>query len=172
MTSLIGHIKARLESDATLYGTLGPNGYSGLAVGGIWDKPLRREPPGATVDAFYTNNIGAKAIRNGVIVLVDSGDIPHVQRFDIPSAYTSVVSVFIYASATQTGKNAIEACRKRIWELLDHEGSNGWTFITDDGPIAFVDYFDRLGVQNSEDFPEAVFDLCHFRVTTRRANLV
>lgn len=170
--SNIDALRDRLLADATLVGTLGLNGYSGILNGGVWTRPLRREPPGATEDAFYTTAMGGKAIRNGVCVIVDRGDREHRQFKAIPGAYVAERSIFIYAGATTTGKEVIAAARKRIYELLDHRASDGWTFVTDDGPIAFVEYAERVGVQNSEEFPEAVFDYCRYRITSRMAELV
>lgn len=172
MASMVDELQARLVADATLVGTLGINGYSGLLNGGVWTRPLRREPPAATEEAFYTASTGGKAMRNGVCVIVDRGDQPHRQESAVPGAYTAVPYVYLYAGATAAGKAAIIAARKRIYVLLDHDASDGWTFETDEGPIAFVEYVDRIGIQNSEEFPEAVFDYCRYRVTSRHASLV
>ena len=172
MGSLIEELAARLTADATLVGTLGGNGYSGILNGGVWTRPLRREAPGATLEAFYDASFGGKVMRDGVATIVDRGDVPHAQRRAIPSAYESYPTIYLYAGATSTGKATIIAARKRIFELLDHHASDGWTFVTDDGPLAFVEYVDRIGIQNSEEFPEAVFDQCRYRVTSRVASLV
>jgi hypothetical protein len=170
MATAIELIKTRLQSDTTLYGSLGSTGYSGYAKGGIYTKKLKREPPGDTPTAFAASASGL-VVRPSIVIL-DRGDRPHLQEPSIPSAYQGTVLIYFHASATQSGKDAIAAMRKRVYELIDFAMS-GWTFRLEEGaPIVFPKYIDRSGVQDDEIYPEGVVDFCRYQLTSRHANIV
>lgn len=163
--SNVTYLKDLLLADDTLVGDLDDDGgYEGTLRGGVWDRRLKREAPGNTPAAFSGVDEAAKLIRPAA-VLLDRGDDPHPQRPAIPSAYIQQIPIHIYAPATATGKVAIKTARKRIWTLLD-----GLVFETEDGPMAFVEYVSRQGVLDCEEFPEAVYDVVRFRVTSRLSN--
>lgn len=165
MASNIEQIYTRLTTDAILVGTLDGDGYSGLLQGGVWNRPLKREPPGDTPQAFYPSERG-RMLRASAVV-IDRGDQPHPQEDAIPSAYVQRIWVYLYAPATRTGKDQVVQARYRVWDLL-----NDWNFVTERGPVAFVKYSDRVGMFDSEEFPEAVYDLTRYNVTSRNANAV
>jgi hypothetical protein len=166
MASNIDIIATMLTADATLVGALGVDGYVGILRGGVWTRRLKRMSPGNTPHAFNGKSEAAQLIRPAA-VLIDRGDVPHRQRPAIPSAYVQTIPIYLYAPATATGKEAIKDARYRIWELLDK-----YTFVTENGPVAFVEYQERLGILDSEEFPEAVYDTVRYRVTSRLANEV
>lgn len=170
MSNNVDIIQSYLMTDPTLVGMLDePEGrYTGIIQGGIWTRRLKREPPGHTPYAFYVTEKG-KMIRSVSAVIVDAGDSPHAQRRAIPSAYTQIVPIYLYASATATGKLAIKEARQRIYDLIVGEE---WRFQTEDGPWAFLEYVDRTGILDSEDFSEAVYDTVRYRITSRIRNEV
>lgn len=153
-------VRTMLMNDAPLVGTLGANGYSGILQGGVWTRALKREPPGNTPEAFYASDKG-KMIRPAA-VLLDRGDTPHPQRAAVPSAYVQSLPIYLYAPATATGKQAMTDARRRIFEIL----SDVW-ITTTDGWRGQVLYMDRIGVTDSEEFPEAVYDLLRYRLVSR-----
>lgn len=166
MASNIETIHTTLMADTTLVGVLAAGAYPGILQGGVWTRRLKREPPGQTPYAFSSADEAGKLIRPSAVI-VDRGDVPHRQRAAIPSAYLQLLPIHIYAPATATGKEVIHDARYRIWELLDK-----LRFVTENGPVAFVEYVDRVGCFDSEDFPEAVYDIVRFRITSRIANEV
>lgn len=166
MASIVETIATRLRTDASLVGALSSGSYAGLLKGGVWTRPLKREAPGDTPEAFRDVPGLGKVIKPSAVVL-DRGDAPHPQRPWIPSAFEQTVPVYLYAPATAGGKEAIALARVRIWELLDK-----YRFTTDNGPVAFVAYVSRVGIFDSEEFPEAVYDTLTYRVTSRIANEV
>ncbi|MDQ3168364.1 MAG: hypothetical protein M3P94_06925 [Chloroflexota bacterium] len=162
MANPIVNVINRLKTDATLVGTLGPTGYSGILQGGVWDRPLRRDPgPGQTVDAFYEAGVRGRMIRPSIVV-VDRGDAPHPQEEAIYTAYRQDCYVYFYAPATTSGKNSIYAAQGRVKQLLHY-----WRFQTDDGPWASVDYVGRLGVYDNEEFIGSVMDYSRYQITSR-----
>jgi len=163
-------IAARLEADSILTGSFDVDHYTGIARGGIWTRKLKRNGDGDTPWAFYTSQKGRK-IRPSIVVL-DDGDSPHPQRDSIPTAYNQVVRIYFYAPATESGKQAIEDMRARVYALIDHEASGGWVFTSAEGPVVFPRYIDRLGRRDSEVFIEAVEDYQRFVLTSRYANVV
>lgn len=158
------YIKDALMADSTLVGSLVAGEYGGILRGGVWTRRLKREPPGNTPYAFSGEDDQAKLIRPAAVVL-DRGDEPHPQRPAVPSAYIQSLPIHIYAPATATGKGDIKDARKRIWTVLD-----GLVFPTEDGPMAFVEYVNRQGVLDCEEFPEAVYDVVRYRITSRLSN--
>ncbi len=127
MANPIVNVINRLKTDATLVGTLGPTGYSGILQGGVWDRPLRRDPgPGQTVDAFYEAGVRGRMIRPSIVV-VDRGDAPHPQEEAIYTAYRQDCYVYFYAPATTSGKNSIYAAQGRVKQLLTTGGSKPTT---------------------------------------------
>lgn len=166
MAANVTIIRDMLAADTTLLGTLETDGYTGILRGGVWTRRLKREPPGHTPQAFNGTDEAAKLIRPAAVIL-DRGDAPHRQRPAIPSAYQQTIPVYVYAPATATGKEEIAAARYRIWELLDK-----FVFATENGPMAFVEYVDRVGILDVEEFPEAVCDTMRYRVVSRIANEV
>ena len=160
MASNVEVVAARLREDSILVGGLGVNGWSGILAGGVWTRRLKREPPGQTPEAFYASDKG-RLIRPSAVVL-DRGDVPHIQRDAIPSAYIQPIPIYLYAPATASGKADIVAARKRVYYML-----NGWRFTTEDGPVAFVEYRDRVGILDSEEFVEAVYDTLRYEITSR-----
>lgn len=158
-----------LATDAALVGSkiTTPQGsyYSGILRGGVWTRPLKRDAPAATVEAFYAGEKG-RMIRPSAVVM-DLGDILHPQERWIPSAYVQTVPIYIYAPANNDGKEAIARARARIYDVLQD-----YVFATDAGPRAFVAYNDRTGVRDSEEFPEAVLDVVRYRITSRMRNEV
>lgn len=165
MASLVEIIHDRLAADATLVGVLGVNGYSGILQGGVWTRPLKREGAGKTPEAFYVSEKG-RMLRPAAVI-VDRGEVEHPQRDAIPTAYDSFPLIYFYAPATATGKTAIRLASKRVFDLLDD-----WTFATENGPIAFVTYVDRVGILDSEEFIGTVYDYCRYRITSRVTNKV
>ncbi len=153
-------VRSLLVSDPVLVGTVGPDGYSGMLQGGVWTRALKREPPGNTPEAFYDSDKG-KMIRPSAVVL-DRGDYIHPQRMAIPSAYQQIIPIYLYAPATATGKQAITDARRRIFSLL-----NSTWIITADGMHGVLSYEDRIGVMDSEEFPEAVYDTMRFMLVSR-----
>ena len=143
----------------------GGNGYTGYLQGGIYDKPLRREKPAATPDAFWQSAHG-QALRPSAVIR-DRGDVQHPQEAWVPGAFDQMVLVYFYAQGVATGKQAIHDAARRARELLDQ-----WRFTTEFGTVAFVKYIDRLGLQDSEEFIGGIFDYCRFRITTRYGNEV
>lgn len=166
MASNVTYIKDLLLADVILVGTLAMGEYPGILRGGVWERRLKREPPGNTPHAFSGEDEAAKLIRPAAVVL-DRGDEPHPQRPAIPSAYYQPVPIYLYAPATGTGKAALKDARRRIWELL-----HDLVFPTEDGPMAFVEYINRQGILDCEEFPEAVQDIVRYRITSRIANEV
>lgn len=164
--SNVNIVYGRLMGDAALVGVLGVNGYSGILTGGCWTRRLKRSKPGWTREAFYDAGQKGQVIRPSAVIL-DRGDSPHAQRDAIPSAYVQPVPIYLYALATDGGKAALSSARNRIYTLL-----NGWTFVTANGPVAFVEYVSRQGQLDSEEFTEAVFDVLRFEITSRVANEV
>lgn len=165
MASMIDTIKTRLESDAALVGTLGASGYSGVLQGGVWARPLKEKGNGATPEAFYVNQKG-NFVRPAAVVL-DRGDAEHAQQTWIPTAYSAVPVIYLYAPATHSGRTSIEDARELIFDLL-----NDWNYQTDNGPIAFLRYMGRFGVSDSEEFVGAIFDYCRYEVISRHRNAV
>lgn len=156
-------IRTTLMDDAALVGTLGASGYGGILQGGVWTRALKREPPGNTPEAFYDSDKG-RMIRPSA-VLLDRGDTPHRQRAAIPSAYEQTVPIYLYAPATASGKQAMVNARRRIYSLL-----NDIWMTTENGWPGYLMYIDRLGITDSEEFPEAVYDLLRYRLTSRITN--
>lgn len=165
MTSNVDLIYQRLATDVVLLGSLGPAGYSGILQGGIYTRPLKAQGRGETLEAFYTTDKG-RLLRPSAVI-IDRGDSPHPQRDAVPTAYDSFPLIYFYAPAHDTGKTAIRNARERVFDLL-----HDWTFITENGPLAFVEYVDRVGLLDSEEFIGAVFDYCRYRVTSRLRNAV
>lgn len=164
MASNVDMIYARLMADATLVGILSGGNYTGTLSGGVWTRRLKREGAQATSLAFDSNK--AKLIRF-TATIVDFGDEDHPQELSIPTAYEQEVRIYIYGLATQTGKERIKVARKRIHSLL-----NDWNFVSEDGPIAFVKWSRRSGIADSEEFSEAIFDVCYFEITSRYENAI
>lgn len=168
MATNLAIIYGRLAGDATLLGSLGGAGYSGILQGGIWDKPLKREPPGETIHAFAPDK--GRTPRPAAVIQ-DDGDRPHAARDAIYGAYNQFVSISLYAQRSATGKTKIHQARNRIRTLLDHIES-GWMFTTEEGPVAFMEYAGRTGVRDSENVIGAVLDVVQFRITSRTGNLI
>lgn len=154
MASIGDTIATRLRGDAT---------FMALAQGLVWTRPLKRQNEGATPQAFGT----AKQIKSVAVVVRERPQEPHTQERAIYGAYVSMPQIFLYAPAVDTGKAAIRAARTRIRDLM-----NGWTFRTDEGPMAFVRYIDNFGINDSEEFIGSVYDYCRIEVTSRYANEV
>lgn len=171
MSSNIDQIYDRLHSDTILTGSyLGSSsGWSGLAKGGVWKQPLKRDNSGATPEAFFIGKNG-KAIRPSIVVL-DRGDRRHPQYLAIPGAYVGSIIIQFYGLAVQSGKDAVAAMRARVYTLLDFDAS-GWTFQTSDGPRAFLHLAERYGIHDSETFTEAVEDYQRYDLTSRYGNLI
>lgn len=160
MASNVELIYNHLAVDVTLVGVLGVNGYSGILQGGIWTRPLKREGAGKTTEAFYVSDKG-RMLRPAAVI-VDRGEAEHAQRDAIPTAYESFPLIYFYAPATATGKTAIRLASKRVFDLLDD-----WSFATENGPIAFVRYVDRVGILDSEEFIGTVYDYCRYQIVSR-----
>lgn len=163
MSSNIEIIRGILTSDATLVGSLSSAGYSGILKGGVWSRALKREPPGNTPEAFYESDKG-RMIRPSAVVL-DRGDLPHRQRMAIPTSYNQRIHIYLYSPATATGKDAMIAARRRIHAILN----NLW-IVTEDAQNGYLSYDERVGVSDSEEFPEAVYDLLRYQLTSRTGN--
>lgn len=155
-----------LAADTALVGTLGPNGYSGILQGGLWDRPLKREGAARTEAAFYGESVAAMQVRPSGVIL-DGGDLPHNQRLSIPQAYVQYIYVYFYAPPTSTGKTKMAEAQRRIMVLLD----DTW-FKTDDGPMAEVRYINRRGIVESEGFPGALEDYCRYQIVSRYSNAI
>lgn len=153
-------IKSILVADLQLVGTIGTSGYSGILQGGVWTRALKRDPPGNTPEAFYDSDKG-RMIRTSAVIL-DRGDAPHRQRMAIPTSYEQTIPIYLYASATASGKNDMISARRRIHELLN----NIW-ITTETNQRGYISYVERVGVTDSEEFPEAVYDLLRYRLTSR-----
>ncbi len=148
MATIVDHINTRLQSSASLLGTLS---------GGVWTRELKRTGPGATPGAF-----GPEGQMRPAAVIADQGDNLHPQAAAIPSAYSSFPQIYLYAPATESGKQAIAGAFGQIVTLLE-----GWTFQTDAGPVAFVSIVGRLGLRDSDELPGAVFDYVRCQVVAR-----
>jgi hypothetical protein len=166
MATNVSKLYQLLNADATLVGTLGPNGYSGILQGGLWDRPLKREGAARTEAAFYGESVAAMQVRPSAVIL-DGGDVPHSQRLAVPQAYVQYIYIYFYAPPTSTGKTKMAEAQKRILVLLD----NLW-FATDDGTMAEVRYINRRGVIESEGFPGVLEDYCRYQIVSRYSNAI
>lgn len=166
MATTVEKIEERLLADSTLLGVLGLDGYAGILQGGLYTRPLKAEGRGSTPTAFYTSAEKGRLVRPSAVI-VDRGDVPHPQQFAVPTAINEFPLIYFYAPAHDSGKAAINDARERVFDLL-----NEWSFVTENGPVAFVKYVDRVGILDSEEFIGAVFDYCRYQVTTRLRNAV
>lgn len=154
------NIYERLKNDATLTGSLSGGQYTGILKGGVWDRPIKREGPAATTEAFYQSINGAN-LRPCAVVL-DGGQTPHFQEESIPHAYNSMPLITLFATASRSGKTALDSAASRIYVLL-----HNWSFVTNEGPVAFVRFADRTGVRDSEEFIGGISCAIRYQVTSR-----
>jgi hypothetical protein len=164
MTQAVDTIASRLRNDPTLTGTLSGESYTGILKGGVWTRRLKREPPGETPEAFYVSSRG-KIIKPSAVVL-DGGEQRHQAVTAIHGAYRQIIRIYLYATATQSGKDAIENAFERIYELLDFSAS-GWTLGLTATSTGFLVFQGRTGLAESEQFSEAVFDILAFDLIAR-----
>jgi hypothetical protein len=143
-----GAILARLQADAAL---------TGILVGGLYDRDLRRAGPGAT-PAAYAPDPPHQPRPAGVVV--DDGDDAD------PAGYVGgqlgFVSLWCYAPTTASGRAAIADALDRARHLLV-----GWGFGTGNGTAARVEQAgQRLGTRDDPVEAGRVVDRLRFVVTT------
>ncbi len=148
MATVVDQINARLQSSAALMGTL---------TGGVWTREIKRTGPGSTPSAF-----GPEGQIRPAATISDQGEGQHPQGDAVPTAYNAFPLIFLYAPATESGRQALAAAFNEIVSLL-HE----WTFVTTAGPVAFVRVVGRFGVRDSDELPGSVFDYVRCQVTAR-----
>jgi hypothetical protein len=165
MASNVELLYTYLFADATLVGTHGVSGYSGILRGGLWKRPLKQNGFGATPEAFTNGSKGD--ILMPAAVILDLGDGEHPQQREIPTAYTALPLIYFYAPATDSGKTAIRNAQERVYDLL-----KDYVFVTENGPLAFVRYVDRVGILDSEEFIGCVFDYCRYEITSRKRSAI
>lgn len=156
-----------LAADATLLGSLGVNGYSGILQGGIWTRPLKRQGFGATPEAFWLSDKG-RLVRPSAVIL-DGDDRDHPQALSIPTAYNQEIIIYIHVPSTATGKGKAHDARRRIYNLIDFETS-GWRFTTADGTLARLRYDGRIGLRDHEELVGSKYLFLRYEVTSRHAD--
>jgi hypothetical protein len=141
--SVTAQIASILAGDAQL---------AAILTGGVWTRPLKREGPGATPEAFApTGQVRpAAVVRDGTETADGSGP---------DTAFLGFPQVFLYAPATASGRLAIDAAVTRIVELLhgatvDGAGETG----------AGLRITSRLGIDDDPVMAGTVMDLIRLQV--------
>ena len=137
----------RLTTDADL---------TALLSGGIYDRELKREGPGATPNAFAPTP--PNQVRPAAVVR-DDGDNDDV--FGPRGAQQTFVTLWVYAPATANGKEAIATAIDMARSRLI-----GWQMPTANGAAATVETVaGRLGVRDDPVMTGTVVDNVRFQVT-------
>lgn len=139
--------------------------YSGILEGGLWDKPIKQAGDGVTEYAFYQTSRGHQ-IRPCGYVRAPSR-LRHRQASAIPGAYLGNATVYLYADRSATGKKRLELACRRIRQLTE-----GWSFVSSEGPVVFVSFVDAVEPYDTEEFPGAIATYCRLELTGRYANEV
>lgn len=136
--------------------------YPGLAVGGVYERPLKAgKGEGSTPAAFWVDpGDPAKVIRlREAVVVADGGE---VLPSDGPIAvadlrlWQTFPRLFVYVPATSTGKVALDAIDDRARWLLA-----GWQAQLAHGYALSLDVLERTAAIESDEFPGSL--VCYRR---------
>lgn len=163
MTTLAHEVANRIASFGAIVNAPGTGGL-GFVVLERWpvrpsgnpDNPI----PGETKEAFDESR--ARKMKRTIVVM-DQGEVsnPGRQAFDL-RRWDSFPLIYIFGETHQNGKEAVFAAYKLIESYLI-----GWTANVDGEKVGFVPD-NRLPLDDSEDFPESVVQVCRFRATGTR----
>lgn len=153
MAEVADAIVARLAGDWTLTQSIG------FGVYGRW---LKRDGPGATVDAFDAGQ-GGRLKRS--IVVLDGGEVDH------PSGrpgrewrtWDSFPTTHLFAEAHANGKAAIDSALARMEALLVP-----WAATLPSGQRVTFEPDSRVTLEDSEAFPGSVVVVARWRATGAR----
>jgi hypothetical protein len=123
-----------------------------VLTGGVWTRPLKREGPGATPEAFAPSG----QVRPAAVVR-DGGEAADGAGPD--GAYLGYPQVFLYAPATANGRAALESAFARIVELLHNASVVG---AGESG--AGVRIASRLGIDDDPVLAGTVMDMIRLQV--------
>ena len=123
-----------------------------ILPGGVWTRPLKREGPGATPEAFAATG----QVRPAAVVR-DGGETADGSGPD--TAYLGFPQIFLYAPATANGRAAVESAVARIVELV-HGASVAGAGQTGAG----LRIASRLGVDDDPALAGAVVDVVRIQV--------
>lgn len=152
--SLQSAIVARLSGDSHL--------YPGLAVGGIYDRPIRSgQGQGATPAAFYVDPADpARLVRlRRTVYVADAGDVPGTTgptNADERRGWESFPLIYMYVDATPSGKAALDAIDARIKFLLHR-----WQGTLSGGVVVTMTALNRIPTVEVEEYPGTV--VCYRR---------
>lgn len=146
-------VAARLTGDATLIG---------LGFAAVFTRWLKRDGPGSTPSAFDPTT----GRLNRSIVVLDGGENAHPspQPGYETLLWDSLPPIYLFAEATQSGKDAVDAADRRVQELL-----NGWHISLPSGEQAVARVVgNRVALEDSEQFPGNVVSIRRPRITGSR----
>lgn len=147
MSSIVEQIQSRLAGSA---------GVTTIATGGIWKRPIKREGPGATPEAFYPQPPYQPM---PAIYVSDGGDQPAVNG--VRSAFFGFPTLWFYAPAHDNGRAAISA----LW-LAAYSALIGFNLALPNGTGATIERVaGRVGIQDAPDLERAVMDTMRLQVT-------
>lgn len=146
MSTIVDLIKAHLLAD---------NNLTAIVVGGIYNRPLSREGPGATPQAFVPT---APYLPRPSIVVSDGGD--SADQSSSRQAFFSFPTLYFYASKTEIGRGDLAAAYARARDILV-----GWRFGLPNGTGAQIERMaGRVGVRDAPDIEGAVLDTMRLQV--------
>jgi hypothetical protein len=161
--TLAHEIANRIASFGAIVNPVGTGGL-GFVVLERWPVRPSGNPanpiPGETPTAF--DETRARKMKRTIVVM-DQGEVsnPARQAFEL-RRWDSFPLIYIFAETHQNGKEAVGTAYLFIERYLV-----GWTATVDGQKVGFVPD-NRLPLDDSEDFPESVVQVCRFRATGTR----
>ena len=136
--SVITTIATLMSEDTTL---------SGILTGGVYTRSLKRNPPGATAEAFSASG---QIIPSAVVK--DQGD--NADDAGPIEAFSSFPQIWLYAPTTATGRAAIENAFLRIFSLLHARSIDGLA-----GAGVGLRVIGRQGINDDPVLPATLVDM-------------
>jgi hypothetical protein len=158
VTPLLGELAADVPGQDN-------EGYDGLCQGGIWKRPLRRDPPQETPHAFWAT-IKGRGVRPA-LTFPEWVNIPHAQEERAPSAYNAFAHFYITVPANESGKERFEQIARRLWQLL-----HTFRFMSERNTVTELRYADGVPPTDNELLDNALTGHVRYLLRSREGNVL